>query len=108
MHFGIFHEMNLNLLKYLESQKTLLTMISLNKINISTKCASKLTSSPFNKFVLSSCFKKYLHEAHVLYMLCRRFDCTDVFFDFVSTILLYKCFIKPTCKCYFITNVANT
>ena len=75
-------------------------------MDLSTKYPRKLKTflfyEVFFKFLLNySCF----YEAHDPF---QRFNRTDVFIDFVSTILFHESFIKQACNLMFITHLKNT
>lgn len=84
----------------------LIYLISLQKMNIFTLYMRKVMSAPFHfPFkVLLWCLLLCLYKAHDLY---KRFNHAMLFFEFVSTILIHKCFVKQACKTHFIPNLEN-
>jgi hypothetical protein len=80
-------------------------VITLYKLNISINYLGKLISSPFYEVFLSFCFENVHTKLMTLY---KRTNRVDVFFDFVTTILLHEFFIKQACKSHFILDLENT
>ena len=76
----------------------LIYVIILHKMNISTKYHDKLISSPI-------CFENAYTR---LTTLSKRSNRTNVYFDFVSIIMLHEYFLKKPCGSHFIIDLVDT
>ena len=71
------------------------------KVQIRPESSKPHETNDHTRFCFGNAYTK-------LMTLCRRSNFMDMFFNFVSTILLHECFVKQACKFHFILDLENT